>query len=323
MNKKDGISKLFLFPFIFIAVFIIFNMCTVVTKPNEYILVKEFGEIKRIISEPGLSFKVPFIQTEDSIPKDLRLYDLSASDVITSDKKTMMVDSYVLWRVTDPKKYVQTLSASITTTQARIDTTVYNATKNTISNMTQDEVIQSRDGKITVSVKNDENIELNNLVIEEKTEQIKIESLSEKILEAIGDSVEQYGIKIEKVDIKTLDLPDSNKEAVYSRMISERENIAASYTAQGNSEAQMIKNETDKEVQILLSEAKSTAEKLKAEGEAEYMRILSEAYNDTTKADFYTFVRSLDALKASMQGNNKTIILDKNSPIAEIFNNVN
>lgn len=321
--NKNKISKLLIFPILFFVGLMIFNMCTVITKPNEYILVKEFGQIKKIISEPGLSFKVPFIQKEDSIPKDLRLYDLSASDVITSDKKTMIVDSYVLWKVVDPKKYVQALSASINTTQGRIDTIVYNATKNTISNMTQDEVIQSRDGQITITTTTEEDVELNDIVIEEQPQKIKIESLSEKIMESIGDSCDQYGISIEKVDVKTLDLPDSNKEAVYSRMISERENIAATYTAQGNSEAQMIKNQTDKEVQILISEAESKAEKLKAEGEAEYMRILSEAYNDEAKAEFYTFVRSLDALKASMKGSNKTVILDENSPIAEIFNNIN
>ena len=121
------------------------------------------------------------------------------------------------------------------------------------------------------------------------------------------------------IETKQLDLPNDNKEAVYERMISERGNIAATYTAEGAAEAQKIRNTTDKEVTILLSEAQKNAEVLKAEGEAEYMRILSEAYADTSRTDFYSFVRSLDALKESVKGDNKTVILDKNSPIAKIF----
>ena len=117
-----------------------------------------------------------------------------------------------------------------------------------------------------------------------------------------------------------MDLPADNKEAVYTRMISERENIAATYTAEGTAEAQKIKNTTDKEVTIMISEAEKQAEILKAEGEAEYMKILSEAYADEGKTDFYSFVRSLDALKASVTGDNKTVILSEDSPIAQIFN---
>ena len=128
-----------------------------------------------------------------------------------------------------------------------------------------------------------------------------------------------YGIKLLSFETKKLDLPGDNKAAVYERMISERDNIAATHTAEGSSEAQIIRNTTDKEVTVLLSEAEKDAEILIAEGEAEYMRILSEAYNDPSKQEFYSFVRSLDALKASMKGNRKTVILSPDSPIAQIF----
>ena len=102
-------------------------------------------------------------------------------------------------------------------------------------------------------------------------------------------------------------------------MISERDNIAATYTAEGNSEAQVIRNTTDKEVAISISEAKKQAEILIAEGEAEYMRILSEAYDTEDKTEFYSFVRSLDALRESMTGEDKTVVLSADSPIAQIF----
>ena len=143
--------------------------------------------------------------------------------------------------------------------------------------------------------------------------------LSAAIMANIGSSLDQYGIELLSFETKKLDLPGDNKAAVYERMISERDNIAATYTAEGSSEAQIIRNTTDKEVTVLLSEAEKNAEIMIAEGEAEYMRILSEAYNDESKQDFYSFVRSLDAVKASMTGKNKTVILSPDSPIAQIF----
>jgi len=119
--------------------------------------------------------------------------------------------------------------------------------------------------------------------------------------------------------VKKLDLPDDNKLAVYTRMISERENIAAQYEAEGQAQAQIIMNTTDKEVSITKSNAEARAEAIIAEGEAEYMRILSDAYSDAGKADFYSYVRALDALKLSMNNSDNTIILSEDSPIAGIF----
>ncbi len=290
----------------------------VITKENQYKLIRRFGRVERVIATSGLSFKMPFVESVDVIPNQLLLYDLPASDVITSDKKTMIVDSYVLWQVNDPLKFAQTLSGSVSNAERRIDTIVYNATKNTISNMKQDEVIVSRDGKMTITVdQNDTELSGNDLELaEEKKEVVEITSLTEEIMAQIARTEEQYGIEIVTVEVKKLDLPDDNKQAVYTRMISERENIAAQYTAEGASQAKMIENTTDKEVAIMLSDA----EAIIAEGEAEYMRILSEAYSDPEKTDFYSFVRALDALKASMEGDNKTVILSDDSPIAQIFN---
>ncbi len=265
--------------------------CMVVTGENEYKLVRQFGKIDHVESEAGLSFKLPFIQTVDSLPKYIQIYDLAPSDVITRDKKTMITNSYVLWQITDPIKFAQTLNGSIGNAENRINTVVYNSIKNIISSLSQEEVISGRDGELTAA-----------------------------ILKNMGNTFDQYGIKVITVETKQLDLPADNKTAVYERMISERENIAATYTAEGTSEAQIIKNTTDKEVSIMISEAEKQAEILKAEGEAEYMKILSDAYSDESKTDFYSFVRSLDAVKASITGDNKTVILSEDSPIAQIFN---
>lgn len=299
---------------------IVVKSCMIVTYDNQFKLVRRFGKVERVIATPGISFKIPFIETVDVVPDQILIYDLPASDVITSDKKTMIVDSYVLWRVTDPLKFAQTLSGSVTNAENRIDNIVYNATKNTISNMTQDAVILSRDGKMTVTIAEaDTDVVSRDISVDEETAVVEITSLTEEIMAQINSIESQYGIEIITVDVKKLDLPDDNKQAVYTRMISERENIAAQYTAEGNAQAQIIMNTTDREVSITISNAQAQAEAIRAEGEAEYMRILSDAYSDESKADFYSYVRALDALRASMANGDDTIILSEDSPIAGIF----
>ncbi len=321
-EKKKSSGFGILAVLIVIVALILLGNSMVITRQNQFKLIRQFGRVQRVVTNSGLTFKLPFVESVDTIPKELLLYDLPASDVITSDKKTMILDSYVLWHVTDPLKFAQTLSCSVSNAEGRIDAIVYNATKNTISNMKQDEVIRSRDGKMTITVDQDtSDVTSNDLVLSgEKEEVIEITSLTEEIMAQINHVEEQYGIEIVVVDVKKLDLPDDNKQAVYARMISERENIAAQYTAEGKSEAKMIENTTDKEVSIMLSDAQAKAEATVAEGEAEYMRILSDAYANPEKMDFYSFVRALDAVKSSITGDNKTVILSDDSPVAQIFN---
>ena len=121
----------------------------VVTNKNEYKLIRQFGKVNRVIDKEGLSIKIPFLQTADTLPRETLIYDLVPSDVITKDKKTMISDSYVLWKISDPLKFAQTLNSSVTNAESRINTSVYNATKNVISSMGQDEVITSRDGELS------------------------------------------------------------------------------------------------------------------------------------------------------------------------------
>lgn len=287
MKKKISFGLLAVILF---AGIILINSSIVVTYPNEYTVIKQFGKIEKIYETPGLSMKIPFIQTAEKIEKEVLLYDLAVSDVMTKDKKSMIADCFVLWEIEDPYKYTQTLSAQKSNAEFRIDTIVYNSLKNVISSLSQEEVISGRDGE-----------------------------LAQAIQDNIGDTLEQYGIKLLAVETKSLDLPDENKSAVYERMISERNNIAATYQAEGQEEAKEISNNTIAEIIVMQSEADAKAAEIIAKGEAEYMRILSEAYNDPEKADFYLFLRALDAAKTTMTGDNKTLIIDETSPIAQIF----
>ena len=273
----------------FIVFILLINMPFTVGQ-REYAAVRQFGRVVRVTGEPGLHVKVPFIQNIQKITSSTQLYDVPASDVITKDKKSMIADNYILWMVNDPLKYIQSLNAIEARAEERIEAAVYNSTKNVISSMTQDEVIESRGEKLTELITTQANTDMGG-----------------------------YGIVILQSQIKSLDLPDDNKEAVYERMISERQNIAASYTAQGQAEAQKIRNETDREVTIMKADAEKQAAILVAEGEAEYMAVLSEAYNNEDKAEFYNYIRGLDAVKASLVGNNKTLILDRDSELASIL----
>ena len=290
-KSRGGFGKVLLLIVVFAALIVLANSM-VVTAENKYTLVKQFGKIERIIDKAGLSFKVPFIQSTDTLPKEILLYDLAASDVITMDKKTIVADSYVLWKISEPQAFVQTLNSQVDA-ESRINAQVFMSMKNIISSLEQTEVINGRDGELT-----------------------------KMIMANIGNSMEQYGIELIAVEIKRLDLPDDNKNAVYERMISERNNIAASYIAEGEAEATKIRTQTDYEISVSISKAKAEAEATVAAGEAEYMKTLSAVYADEARSDFYTFVLSLDAAKASLIGDNKTLILDEDSPIAQIFNSI-
>lgn len=287
---KKGKSKWIILAVILVGIFVAANSFLVVTYPNEYTVIKQFGKIVDIRQTPGLSMKIPVVQIAEKIENEVLLYDLAVSDVMTKDKKSMIADCFVLWKIDDPYKYTQTLSAQKSNAEFRIDTIVYNSLKNVISSKSQEEVISGRDGELAAA-----------------------------IVANIGDTLEQYGITLLAVETKSLDLPDENKNAVYERMISERNNIAATYQAEGQEEAKQISNNTTAEIIVMQSEADAKAAEIIAKGEAEYMRILSDAYNDPDKADFYIFLRSLDAAKKTMTGNNKTLIIDETSPIAQIF----
>ena len=258
---------------------------------NEYGIKLQFNKMVGVDENAGLYIKIPFIQTVRKVPKSIQLYDIRPSDVMTADKKSMIADMYILWRIIDPKVYYQTLNANMNNAKDRTGITVYNSVKSVISSMTQDEIIEARGEKLTQTITDDAN-----------------------------PDIKKYGIEIVQAQLKSLDLPDDNKQAVYERMISERNNIAASYTAEGESKAKKIQNETDKQVAILKAQAEKTSAQLKAEGEAKYMETLQQAYNDKDKADFYNYIRSLDALKVSLSGQSeKKIMLGKDSELARIL----
>ncbi|MGE5494223.1 MAG: protease modulator HflC [Burkholderiales bacterium] len=290
MKKK--IIKLLAAVVIIVAVIIIASSFYVVQE-NDYACIVRFSKIEDTKDEPGLYFKTPFLDSIRTFPKAVMFYDIAPSEVLTADKQNMTVDSYVLWRISDPLKFFQTLG-SVSVAEERLDTMTYNALKNVMGTLSQQDIINIDDP----SGRND------------------IYAGIATNVDAIADN---YGIEVIDVKIKRFDLPEANEQAVYARMISERKQISEKYTADGNYEASVIRNEVDKQVGIIVSDAEAEAAKIKAEGEQEYMMMLAEAYNTDDKRFFYEYMLALDALEASLTGANKTVVLGKDSYLAKLL----
>ena len=286
--KKSGIILIVVLLIALIAVNSLFTV-----RENEYACTVRFSKIIDTTGEAGLHFKIPFIDSVKYFSKATQLYDIPPSEVLTSDKQNMTVDCYILWSISDPKLFYQTLTTKADAEQ-RLDALTYNQLKTVMGTLAQSDIINMEEGG-------------------------KRNDIYEKISSDVDALAATYGIHVEDVKIKQFDLPESNLNAVYNRMISERKQMAEKYTADGNYEASIIRNDVDKQVNIVVSDAEAEAAKLEAEGEAEYMRMLAEAYDTADKKDFYEFTLALDALKSSLQGTEKTIILDGNSELAKIL----
>lgn len=288
MKKKTVI----LLAVLILAAVCLFNSVYTVEE-NEYGCTVRLSKIISTTDEPGLHFKVPFLDSVKSFPKATMLYDIPPSEVLTADKQNMTVDCYILWKISDPKLFYQTLG-STAKAEERLDAITYSALKTDMGTLAQADIINMNDGAERNTIYDD-------------------------ITVKVDAAAKSYGIHVEDVKIKRFDLPESNLNAVYGRMISERNQMAEKYTADGNYDASIIRNDVDKQVNIIVSDAEAAAAKLEAEGEQEYMRLLAEAYDTQDKKDFYEFSLALDALKASLNGDEKTVILDANSELAKIL----
>jgi len=286
-------KKTIIISLIALALIILVASSTYVVEENQYACTFRFSEIVNTEDSAGFYFKIPFVDKVQYFPKTTMLYDIPPSEVLTSDKQNMTVDCYILWSISDPQQFYRALGTT-EKAEVRLDAITYNALKTAMGTLAQADIINMNDG----GERND---------------------IYESIATTVDNQAKAYGIHVEDVKIKRFDLPVSNLNAVYSRMISERNQIAEKYTAEGNKEATLIRNDVDKQVNILVSNAKAAAAELEAQGEAEYMRMVAEAYDTAGEREFYEFILALDALEASLVGENKTIVLDKDSPLAQIL----
>ena len=275
-----------------IAVIAIFS-CTYVVQENEYACVVRFSAIVETRSNAGLYFRIPFVDQVKYYNKATNLYDLAESEVLTADKKNMTVNSYILWKISDPKTFYQTLG-STGEAEARLDVLTYNSLKNTMGTLQQTQILNpgNTGGR---------------------------EDLYLTVTREVAEAASVYGIEVVDVKVKRLDLPEDNEAAVYQRMISERNQQAEKFIADGEYQASLIRNEVDKQVNITISDAEVQAAQTIASGEEEYMKILAEAYNTKEKQDFYEFTKALETLSASLDGQSKTVILGKDSELVRLL----
>jgi membrane protease subunit HflC len=260
---------------------------------DEIALVVRFSRIERVIDDsPGLHFKLPFIEEVRKLPKPKIFYDVPLLNVLTSDTIAMIADSFVIWRIYDPFLFFQVVN-TVSNAESRLDASTFSALQRTISAQRQSEIISAYERSRDLF-----NQTIANIVREEALE---------------------YGIEIIDVKVKRFDLPLENEQAVFRRMISDREQLATQFRATGIYDANIIRNTTDRDKGIIVSDARAEAERIRAEGEEEYMRILANAYYSPERQEFFRFVRGLDAVRESLRGGDNTVILDRDSIIAQIL----
>lgn len=280
---------------ILFVLLIVLTSAVYTVKENEYACIVRFEKIINTTATAGLHFKIPFVDTVKLFPKTIMIYDIPPSEVLTADQKNMSVDSYVLWEITDPLLFFRSVG-TLQEAEVRLNAITYNALKNAMGKLGQSDIINQDDA----SERND---------------------IYQAITQEVAEKSDVYGINVIDVKVKRFDLPLSNEEEVYLRMISYREQEAKRFMAEGQEEAAMIRNNTDKQVDIIVSNAEAEAAKIIAEGESEYMSMLADAYNNDDKKNFYEFRLALDALKVSLSGDEKVIILGKDSRLGQLLSN--
>lgn len=263
-----------------------------IVREDEYRVIRSWtGEVQRIIGDAGPSFKLPFVQSEQSLPRARRIYDGKPNDILTSDQKPIIVDHYTVWQITDPLSFVQN-TQSVVNAEQRIDAAVYSTVRAVLGRLQYGDIVS--EGKSART------------------------NLTQEVTRLVNESLTkgQHGITVVDVRLKRTDLPEQNLQAVYTRMKSDRAKIAADYLSQGDEQAIKIKAETDREVAQMVSEASRKAKETEARGEAEAARIYNEAYG--ADPDFYALYRTLESYRTTLKGK-PAIVLPIDSPYANLL----
>ncbi|PHJ14135.1 membrane protein, partial [Fervidobacterium sp. SC_NGM5_G05] len=254
----------------------------VIVDETKYVVILRFGEIRKVITEPGLNFKTPFVDNVVKLDKRYSIYDIPPERIITKDKKTLIVDSYIIWKISDPKLFIESMRTE-SLALSRLDDVVYSGLRNTLAKLDMDTI-----------------------VTQEKT-------FLKDVLDFSISNTKDYGIQVIDVRVKKTDLPAENRNAVFERMKSERQSIAALIRAEGEKEAQKIRSEADKKAAIIKAEALSKAEYIKGTGDASATKIYAEAYSKDER--FYKLWKTLESYKDIVPGS--VIILSKDAEILQ------
>lgn len=278
------------FAVLVVALIIAFNLFTFTVDETQTAAVVRFGEIVRIVEEPGLNFKVPFIQKIIYLENRVLVYDIQPRNVLTSDQVRLVIDNYAIWQVGDPQMFIEATGGRLSSAQSRIDDLVYSDLRNILAKYTLAETVSE--------VRRD---------------------FLQQVTELSRGKLQDFGIELIDVRIKRADLPTEIELAVFARMRSERERIAAQLRAEGDEQSRQIRSSADKDVEILLAEARRTAEQIRGEGDATALQIYAEAYNQDP--EFYRYWRTLESYSISLPENTR-IILTTDSDYLEFLERI-
>ncbi|MFC5649991.1 protease modulator HflC [Paenibacillus solisilvae] len=255
-----------------IAAIILLSGSLFIVREGEYKVVLKFGEAVRYIDEPGMKLKIPFIESVTFLPKYQMVYDSKPTPILTKDKKPIVVDNYTIWRISDPQKFLRKFQ-SVTYSQERIDAAVYSIVRRKLSE-----------------------IDYGNIISENTSRG----DLTAQITSEVRSGMEENGVEIVDVRIKRTDLPEENKQSVYSRMVSDRQSIATRYLSEGDEESRKITSKADRAATELIAEAQADAKKILADGEQQAAKIYNDAYSKNP--EFYKLYRTLESYVTTFQG---------------------
>jgi modulator of FtsH protease HflC len=298
LNERTGgsfnwrkYSKFGLFLIILVSLLIFLLTNVFIVKQNEYKVVRQFGEVVRIINEPGLNYKIPFVQSVTTLPKYQMTYDVSQAEINTKDKKRILIDNYAIWNIEDPKKMISN-ARTLEGAESRMEEFIYSVVRSELGQLDYDEIIN--DEKSSRGSLNDR--------------------VTDKVNELLAGG--NYGIMVTDVRMKRTDLPEENELSVFTRMISERESKAQEYLSMGDAEKNRVVAQTDREVKEILAKASADAETIRGEGEGEAAKVYNQSFSKDP--EFYTMFRTLESYKKTINGET-VIILPSDSPYARML----
>ena len=280
-------KKLIIFAGVVVLLIIVYNLFTFTVDETKKAAVLRFGEIVKLAEEPGLYFKIPFVQRVTYLEDRVLNYDIQPRDILTSDQKRLIIDNYAIWRVGDPKLFIEATRGSLLNAQSRIDDIVYSDLRNILAKHTLTEIVSEK----------------------------RLEYL-QQVTEFSRGKLGKFGIVLIDVRIKRADLPTEIEKAVFSRMRSERERIAAQLRAEGEEQAKQITSSADKDKEILLADARKDAEKVMGQGDAQALETYADAYNQDP--GFYRFWRTLESYKVALKDGSR-IVLSTDSDYLEFL----
>ncbi|AEX85680.1 membrane protein [Marinitoga sp. 1135] len=277
-------NKIIIIVLLILVGWLILSSMFIVNQEQQAVVLR-FGQIRKVVTKPGINFKTPFVDNVVKFEKRLMLYDIEPERIITADKKTIVVDTYAIWRINDPKTFMESMR-SVQLALTRIDDVVYSNVRDLVAKYTFEEVLSK-----------------------------KREEMLKEITERSSHNLKDFGIEIVDVRVKRTDLPPDISKAVYNRMMAERYSIAAQIRAEGQRESEIIKAEADKKVKIIISEAKKNAEVIKGTADASVITIYADAYNQSP--EFFELRRLADIYNSSMDNN--ILLLSPDSPILKFL----